>query len=125
MVKLNGADLRFILDQILIAEQHSTGTPLRSLVPNSQVPFGLRTIDGSYNNLASGQSQFGAADNLFPRLTCPYLRGAQLSPEGFMDLAPHATSYEQTSGYVFDAEPRTISNLAADQTASGPLLQAS
>src|SRR5688572_25526659 len=124
MVKLNGADLRFILDQILIAEQHAAGTPLRSLLPNSQVPFGLRTVDGSFNNLAFGQSQFGAADNLFPRLLDPYFRPAQpvsvdLDGPGPMTIGT-PTSYQQTSGYVFDSEPREISNALVDQTANNP-----
>src|SRR5687767_11099677 len=124
MVKLNGADLRFILEQILIAEQHAAGTPLRSLLPNSQVPFGLRTLDGSFNNLAFGQSQFGAADNLFPRLLDPYFRPAQpvsvdLDGPGPMTLGT-PTSYQQTSGYVFDSEPREISNALVDQTANNP-----
>ncbi|HJT62989.1 MAG TPA: peroxidase family protein, partial [Burkholderiales bacterium] len=124
MIKLNGADLRFILEQILIAEQHAAGTPLRSLLPNSQVPFGLRTLDGSFNNLAFGQSQFGAADNLFPRLLDPYFRPAQpvsvdLDGPGPMTIGT-PTSYQQTSGYVFDSEPREISNALVDQTANNP-----
>src|SRR5687767_1675165 len=124
VIKLNGADLRFILEQILIAEQHAAGTPLRSLLPNSQVPFGLRTLDGSFNNLAFGQSQFGAADNLFPRLLDPYFRPAQpvsvdLDGPGPMTIGT-PTSYQQTSGYVFDSEPREISNALVDQTANNP-----
>ncbi len=67
MVTYIASDLEFILDQILIAEANAAGTPLIDLVPNVQVPFGLRTVDGSFNNLVPGQSEFGAADNLFPR----------------------------------------------------------
>ena len=44
----------------------------------SQMPAGLRTVDGSFNNLyvapagtSTGSSEFGAADTLFPRLTDP------------------------------------------------------
>ena len=37
-------------------------------------PFGLRTVDGSFNSLVAGQSKFGAADTLFPRLTDPVYR---------------------------------------------------
>ena len=73
------------------------------------MPFGLRTIDGSFNNLVEGQSEFGSADNLFPRLTDPIFRDA----EG-------GTSYEQTSGTVIDSRPRTISNLIVDQTSNNP-----
>ena len=65
MANFNRSDLEFILRQILIAEANASGTPLRDLLPNVQVPFGLRTVDGSYNKLVGGQSEFGAADNLF------------------------------------------------------------
>jgi hypothetical protein len=124
VIKLNGADLRFILDQILIAEQNAAGTPLRSLLPNSQVPFGLRTVDGSFNNLVFSQSQFGAADNLFPRLLDPYFRTAQpvsvdLDGPGPMTIGT-PTSYQQTSGYVFDSQPREISNAIVDVTPNNP-----
>ena len=56
------SDLEFILQQIVIAERHAAGEDLLSLLPNVQVPFGLRTVDGTYNNLVPGQSGFGAAD---------------------------------------------------------------
>ena len=70
------SDLEFILEQILIAEQHAAGADLTTLVPNSFVPFGLRTVDGSFNNLFPGQEEFGAADQLFPRLMDPFFRDA-------------------------------------------------
>ena len=103
------SDLEFILEQIIIAERQAAGEDLREILPNVQVPFGLRTVDGTFNNLVTGQGEFGAADNLFPRLTEPVFRDAELG-----------TSYAQTSGVVFDSQPRTISNLVADQTASNP-----
>ena len=68
MAQLIKSDLEFILQQILIAEAHATGADLASLLPNVFVPFGLRTVDGSFNHLVPGQIEFGAADNLFPRL---------------------------------------------------------
>ena len=110
MVEFIRSDLEFILQQILIAEQHAAGADLLSLLPNSLVPFGLRTIDGSFNNLIQGQREFGAADNLFPRLTDPV----------FQDACGARTSYEQTSGFVIDSEPRIISNLIVDQTSNNP-----
>src|SRR3990167_5316592 len=103
------SDLEFILEQILIAERHAAGEPLVTLVPNTEVSFGLRTVDGSFNQLIPDQTEFGAADNTFPRL---------LEPD-FMD-AEAGTSYTQTSGLVVDSDPRTISNLISDQTASNP-----
>ncbi|MBS7691522.1 hypothetical protein I0E98_18130 [Pseudomonas lalucatii] len=103
------SDLEFILQQILIAEANANGEDLLSLLPNTLVPFGLRTVDGSFNNLLTGQTEFGAADNTFPRLLDPVFRPA----EG-------GTSYTQTSGMVIDSQPRTISNLIVDQTITNP-----
>ncbi|WP_079202276.1 peroxidase family protein [Pseudomonas sp. CC6-YY-74] len=103
------SDLEFILQQILIAEAHAAGTPLIDLLPNTEVGFGLRTVDGSFNNLIDGRTDFGAADTLFPRLLTPIFNAA----EG-------GTSYTQTSGLVFDSQPRIISNLIVDQTANNP-----
>ncbi|MFZ6049900.1 peroxidase family protein [Pseudomonas sp. CR3202] len=109
MANFNLSDLDFILQQILIAEAHAAGQNLRDLLPNVQVPWGLRTIDGSFNNLVIGQSEFGAADNIFPRLLDPVFRTADAG-----------TSYAQTSGTVIDAQPRIISNLIVDFTANNP-----
>ncbi|MGY2259803.1 peroxidase family protein [Pseudomonas sp. SDO55104_S430] len=104
MANFSKADLEFILKQIFIAEAHANGADLTDLLPNSQVPFGLRTVDGSYNNLVAGQSEFGASDNSFLRLLDPQYQ----SP-----------AYAGT-GNVVDSAPRTISNLIVDQTASNP-----
>jgi Ca2+-binding RTX toxin-like protein len=104
MANFNKADLEFILKQIFIAEAHANGTSLIDLLPNSQVPFGLRTVDGSYNNLVTGQSEYGAADNSFVRLLDPQYQNA---------------AYAGT-GTVVDPQPRIISNLIVDQTANNP-----
>ncbi|MDZ4280055.1 MAG: peroxidase family protein [Hydrogenophaga sp.] len=104
-----GSDLQFILAQIKIAERHAAGEDLLDLVDNPRMAQGLRTVDGSFNNLVQGQTEFGAADNTFPRL---------LEPD-FID-ADAGTSYTQTSGTVIDSDPRTISNLIVDQTANNP-----
>ncbi|WP_439858875.1 peroxidase family protein [Pseudomonas sp. MBLB4136] len=103
------SDLEFILQQILIAEGDANGEDILSLLPNTLVPFGLRTVDGSNNNLLAGQTEFGAADNLFPRMLDPVFRPAEMG-----------TSYTQTSGMVIDSQPRTISNLIVDQTITNP-----
>ncbi|WP_375739226.1 peroxidase family protein [Pseudomonas boanensis] len=117
MANFNLSDLDFILQQILISEAHANGEDLLDLLPNVQVPFGLRTIDGSFNNLLFGQSGFGAADNIFPRLLDPVFRTAGDNP-----FVPgvQTTSYAQTSGTVFDPQPRIISNLIVDFTANNP-----
>src|SRR5262245_10837999 len=103
------SDLEFILQQIIIAERNAAGEDLRDILPNVVVPYGLRTVDGTDNNLYLTQGEFGAADNTFPRLTDPVFRPAEAG-----------TSYAQTSGTVIDSTPRTISNLIVDQTANNP-----
>src|SRR5262249_52536421 len=106
---INADDLRFIYEQILVAQEHAAGGSLLGGGPNQvsdpQLPRGLRTVDGSFNNLVPvpDQHMFGAADRLFPRLLVPRFRTAQ-----------GGTSYQQVAGTVIDSEPRTISNLIVD-----------
>jgi Ca2+-binding RTX toxin-like protein len=116
---LDAGDLRFIFHQIEIAQDHSTrlatnpnaspfGTGANQ-VPEVRLPFGLRTVDGSFNHLETGKTEFGAADNVFPRLTTRQLRAAEAG-----------TNYNQTTGNVIDSQPRIISNLIVDQTNTNP-----
>ena len=124
------ADLAFILQQIKIAEAHVANTtsetgPCGALIgtgpdqlPSPLVSKGLRTVDGSCNNLVPGQEGFGAADQVFPRLTTPEFRAAEDVPADFGP--PGVSSYAQKKGLVFDSEPRTVSNLIVDQTATNP-----
>src|SRR5215475_5353415 len=109
MVSFIRSDLDFILRQILISEANAAGGDLRSLLPNDEVPYGLRTVDGTLNNLVPLQSEFGAADNAFPQLVDPLFRPAEAG-----------TSYAQTSGLVIDSQPRIISNLVVDATPNNP-----
>ena len=115
------SDLQFILDQIIIAERNAAGEDLLEILPNSRVAFGLRTVDGSFNNLVQDQSDFGAADTLFPRLLDPVFRNDQdgdtinLGPGGVVTNTDYAST-----GNVVDADPRIISNLIVDQTANNP-----
>jgi beta-lactam-binding protein with PASTA domain/Ca2+-binding RTX toxin-like protein len=133
-------DLRFIFHQIEVAQNHAApptstcpgcGTLLGPGVnqvnlfgtPNAQLPLGLRTVDGSFNNLVTvpDQHMFGAADLVFPRLTTPNYRAAEpmtISQNGQPVGSP--TSYSQKSGFVTDSQPRIISNLIVDQTANNP-----
>ena len=123
-------DLSYILKQIKVAEAHVANTtaatgPCGALIgtgpnqlPSPLLSFGLRTVDGSCNNLVAGRGRVGAADELFPRLTTPVFRGAGPVPPGFGPAG--TTSYDQTAGNVFDTEPRTISNLVVDQTSTNP-----
>jgi Ca2+-binding RTX toxin-like protein len=125
--ELNASDLRFILKQIKIAEHHVANTtgltgPCGALIgedPNQipsggvgvTLPWGLRTVDGSCNNIVEGQPNFGTADETFPR------------------IAPR----EDRAGYpvpnnaeipTMDRTPRTISNLIVDQSPNNPAAEA-
>src|SRR4051794_1546127 len=94
------SDLDFILRQITLAETNA-------IIGDSSLPFGLRSVNGTNNSVVPGQSKFGSADRVFPRMTDPVFRDADMS-----------TSYAQTAAdTVIDAQPRVISNLIADQNA--------
>ena len=71
-----------------------------------------------------GQTHFGAADSVFPRLLTPTYRSAEalpFDPDGpGGQAAGQATSYSQKSGFVVDSQPRVVSNLIVDQTATNP-----
>lgn len=115
---LNLDDLERILGNIKIAERHvqsnyagltdEMGNPLGNLMP-----YGLRTVNGEYNNLV--HTEYGSADLTMPRLLDPVFRPAENNPR-----TGQSTSYEQTAGSVYDSQPRVISNLLSDQTADNP-----
>ena len=86
MATLTKSDLAFIYQQILIAEAHAAGTPLAELVADPFRPLGLRTVDGTFNNLLPGQQFFGAADQLFPRLLDPSFRPGYDTPGSVLEL---------------------------------------
>src|SRR2546426_11246583 len=124
---IDAGDLRFIFHQIEVAQDHAASrtaaSPCGTLLgpgpnqvnlfgtANAQLPLGLRTVDGSCNNLVAVPDQhlFGASDVLFPRLTVPNFRPAEAG-----------TSYAQLTGDVVDSQPRIISNLIIDQSAANP-----
>ncbi len=136
---VTAGDLQFILQQIKISERHANtltaSNPCGTLVgtgPN-QIPdvltsYGLRTVDGSCNNLiatqtkpgAADQTKFGSADQVFPRLTDPVFRDAEPITAALPVGAPGPTSYAQKTGNVVDSQPRVISNLIVDQTSTNP-----
>jgi Ca2+-binding RTX toxin-like protein len=155
MVKLIKHDLEFILKQIQIAEAHAAGGDLAELVSGYTgddgfaqahlLPYGLRTVDGSYNNLLPGRENWGAADQSFPGIFTPnYLNDADgdsynfgshdLNGDGVPDTPPvwytnndygnaggaSGSNPGPGSGTVIDADPRLISNLIVDQTLNNP-----
>src|SRR3954466_13182136 len=128
-------DLQFILKQIKIAERHAaTATPANPCgtlvgpgpdqIPDALTSYGLRTVDGSCNNLLPGREKFAAADVPFPRLAgSPVFQQAEGAPAGFFgpgSPAVPSSSYAQKKGFVFDSQPRLISNLISDQTSTNP-----
>ncbi|WP_426247392.1 peroxidase family protein [Nocardioides sp. LHG3406-4] len=130
-------DLEFILNQIKVAEHHAMGGELLcddradmswTCVPDAKLPYGLRTVDGSFNNLLPNTAQFpkrgtfGAAGQEFPRMLAPEFKDAEsFDPDGPAGPAPSMpSSYKSKSGYVVDSEPREISNLIVDQTMDNP-----
>ncbi|MER5674817.1 peroxidase family protein [Pseudonocardia alni] len=134
---ISPADLSFILKQIKIAESHSAALaaagsgntdPCLGLlgtgpnqVPTPLTSYGLRTVDGSCNNLQPGRATYAAAHQLFPRIATPAFVDAEPVP-ATLPVGPvgSPTSYKQKSGNVVDSSPRTVSNLIVDQTATNP-----
>ncbi|MDI4664211.1 calcium-binding protein [Xanthobacter autotrophicus] len=148
MVQLVRNDLEFILQQIKIAEAHAAGIPLTEIrldangdviadpawylspafdpnapraIPDPKTPFGLRTVDGTYNNIVDGRETWGAADQPMPRMLDPNFINDADSDQ--MDLGPGGivtnTDYG-AAGNVADADPRLISNLVADMSFNNP-----
>ena len=125
MVTYTRADLDFILKQISIAEQHASGANLADLVGNPLLPNGLRTVDGSFNNLLTGRETWGASDQPFPTLvTRSAYRNEgddQITFGAGMPGAVTITNNDYSQpGNVVDADPRLISNLISDQTPANP-----
>ncbi len=94
---LNPSDLKFILKQIKIAEHHAAtydaAHPCDGLMgpgefqiptdaQGEELPWGLRTVDGTCNNLVPGQAKFGAADQPFPPSAGLDYRAAEPAPTG-------------------------------------------
>ena len=153
MVAYTKHDLLFILDGINVSEAHAAQTNsvsggvwtqstidesrvvLRSLLPNSLEPIGMRTVDGSLNNLEAGQTEFGSGDDAFPRLLDPdYRDDGQITGDGsgviedpfpLGNPADPGTEFVTNTDYavsdnVVDTDPRLISNLIVDQNATNP-----
>lgn len=123
MVQLNRNDLDFILRQIKLAEAHTAAieagadprVALEQLVSSPLLPYGLRTVDGSFNNFQPTMTQFGSSDEVMIRLLAPSYGQAEANPR-----TGQQTSYNSASGSVYDSQPRIISNLVADQSLGNP-----
>ncbi|HEY5798326.1 MAG TPA: peroxidase family protein [Bosea sp. (in: a-proteobacteria)] len=115
-------------------------------IPDAQTPFGLRTVDGTYNNLIEGRETWGASGQPMPRLfeTGGYLvdndgdtvafgspanpilvRNGDYQP-GTISVYPvgHPQAGQPIPGIapgsVVDADPRLISNLIVDMSLNNP-----
>ncbi len=129
---ITASDLSYILKQIKVAEAHVANTtsatgPCGALLgtgPNQLasplLSFGLRTVDGSCNNLVPGQETHGAADVVFPRLATPVFSAAESNPPLFGPPTPSSYADKSQGNTVFDSQPRVISNLIVDQTSTNP-----
>ena len=138
MVTYIRSDLDFILNQIKIAEEHSrylagdpTARPLfgaDGMIPANNISWGLRTVDGTYNNLIPGQEHYGSADQPFPNLLDPdYRHGFRVvdldgTRPGFGSSEPDLRSDPELSpaSIIVDSAPRTISNLIVDMSPANP-----
>jgi len=121
-------DMDFILKQIKFAVRHANGEKLIDILPNASLPWGLRTVDGSFNNLLPKQENFGRADEEFTASTDREYRPAQSFsapfPFGAGDVpggAGPVTHYNQGDGKtVEDSTPRLISQLIVNQSVDNP-----
>ena len=99
--------------------QTVTNLGLTQAMSAPHVPYGLRTVDGSNNNLIEGRDSWGASNEAFLSLLTKSYRPADgdvfASPGG-----PALPSGYSPMGSVADADPRMISNLIVDQTLANP-----
>src|SRR5262249_12203331 len=137
---IDAGDLRFIYEQILVAQAHAAGGTLLGPGPDQvsdpHLPRRLRTVDGSYTNLVPVPDQplFGAADQVFPRLTTPLFRDAEPfsttlpggngAPTSYREPCPPGDPACNPLPVVVDSQPRLISNLIVDQTDNNPAAHA-
>jgi len=144
--RLSPDDLDFIWRQIQIAEAHAyamvTADPSYTLlcarnddttgkcVRDPMLPHGLRTVDGSFNNLEFN-TEWGSSNRLMPRMLPidfrqaePGPQGAPPNPQGATEVCedPATTCYamDAPGHFVYDTHPRMISNLVVDQTTNNP-----
>lgn len=114
-------DLAFILKQIKLSESANNadgsidGDKLTALVGDPLLPYGIRTVDGSWNNLLPGQELFGSADQTMPRLVPLDLEAIRNDPT----LAQYLLA-SGPNAVVNDADPRMISNIISDQSTNNP-----
>ncbi|WP_194726840.1 hypothetical protein [Noviherbaspirillum malthae] len=80
-------DLEFMLMRNATAERHVVGEHLATIGSNLRLPYGLRTVDGTYNNIVGGRERYGGADQVMPRLLVPDVREAEVNPRTLRAMA--------------------------------------
>ena len=139
-VKLNQHDLEFILKQIKIAEANSTAHAGAAAVPLTEVkidaegnygatgtpaiaqphlPYGLRTVDGSYNNLIPGRELWGASDQIMPRALQPNWNNE--GDEGYVDINGPDGDLNNPADDVTNTDYGVHGSPNADPDGDGPL----
>ena len=111
MVSYIKSDLEFILAQIKIAEAHASGQPLYGpggLIPTYNLAWGLRTVDGTYNNLL--HPTWGSADQPFPEGLGTDFRPADGTPVDFDGPGP-APAIPTAVSYAIPRTTQTPSSL--------------
>ena len=112
-------------------------------VPDYLTTYGLRTVDGGCNNLAPAallnpdgspatnpngtttprpilKYQTARADQQFPRLADPVFRDAEPITPALPVGPPDRRATRRRAATSIDSQPRVISNLIVDQTATNP-----
>ncbi|NTJ43914.1 calcium-binding protein [Agrobacterium larrymoorei] len=102
-------------------------------IPDPHVPVGLRTVDGSYNNIVPGREHWGSADQAMPRALDPNFindaDGDRMPLGGPIVVTntdygvvgtPTTGANGGHTGNVADADPRIISNLISDMSINNP-----
>ena len=132
MVDYIRSDLEAILFHIKIAEANAAGQPLYGpggLIPTYNLSWGLRTVDGSHNNLLPGREYWGASNQPFTTHMDPVYRTVMVDPDGPGPAPLTAMTTRRPCsilarpagpGDVMDPALRTISNLIVDQTLNNP-----
>ena len=104
--------------------RHAARARAATRSPIPQLPRGLRTVDGSFNNLVPGPGVLRRRRSHLPApddAGVPPAEPLTIDPDGpGARPSDQATSYSQKKGIVSDSQPRVISNLIVDQTAANP-----
>ena len=135
MVTYIRSDLDFILAQIKIAEEHASpdeplfGASADGMIPANNISWGLRTVDGTNNNLENPSTTvppISRSRACSTRTTGPLTETVDMNgpiAEGGVVGAvdgTYAPTPNSPGAVVVDSTVRTISNLIVDQTPGNP-----